>query len=65
MRFILVAVAAFMAIAPAARAGDDMIVKKSPHSVSVTLDRLSAILEKKGITVFTRIDHAADHWIIN
>jgi uncharacterized protein (DUF302 family) len=59
VRIILVAVAAFMALATSAWAGDDMIVKKSPHSVAVTLDRLSAILEKKGITVFARIDHAA------
>ena len=35
------------------------MVKQSPYSVPKTLDRLSVILEKKGITVFARIDHAA------
>ena len=47
-----------VAVAPA-RAADPLIVRESPHPVSETLDRLKTILEKKGITVFTRIDHAA------
>jgi uncharacterized protein (DUF302 family) len=38
---------------------DDMIIKKSSHSVKVTLDRLEAALKKKGITVAARWDHAA------
>ncbi|MEM7521179.1 MAG: DUF302 domain-containing protein [Pseudomonadota bacterium] len=36
----------------------DMIEKVSPHSVSVTMDRLSAAVEGAGATVFARIDHA-------
>jgi uncharacterized protein (DUF302 family) len=37
---------------------DDMIIKKSSHSVKVTLDRLEAALKDKGITVAARWDHA-------
>lgn len=45
--------------APAGSAEDGLIVKKSAHDVSTTLDRLAAIAEKNGLTVFARIDHAA------
>lgn len=34
-----------------------MISKKSAHSVKVTLDRLEAVLKKKGITIVTRWSH--------
>lgn len=37
----------------------DMIEKVSPHSVSVTMDRLAAAVEGAGATVFARVDHAA------
>ncbi len=39
--------------------GDDsgLINKKSKYSATVTLDRLSDILKKKGITIFARINH--------
>jgi len=40
-------------------AGEGMISVKSAHSVTVTADRLEKILQSKGMTVFTRIDHAA------
>ena len=37
-----------------------MIIKKtSPYSASETIDRLETILRAKGLTVFTRVDHAA------
>jgi len=36
-----------------------LITLKSHHSVSKTADRLEAVLNAKGMTVFTRIDHAA------
>ena len=36
-----------------------MVVKKSSHSVSATLDKLEGIVKSKGFTVFARIDHAA------
>lgn len=57
-RLLLSAAFALLLFATPATADDDMIVKKSPHSVAKTLDRLAAILEKKGVTVFTRVDHA-------
>lgn len=37
----------------------DLIQKKSPHTVSVTIDRLSAAVEAAGAKVFARVDHAA------
>ena len=44
--------------AVAAGAGG-LIEKQSAHGVKETVDRFEAILKKKGITVFARIDHAA------
>lgn len=40
-------------------ADSGLINIKSAHSVKATADKLEAILKKKGMTVFTRIDHAA------
>jgi len=40
-------------------AAEGMISIKSAHSVAETADRLEKILISKGMTVFTRIDHAA------
>ena len=37
---------------------DDMIIKKSSHSVKVTLNRLESALREKGIAVVARWDHA-------
>jgi uncharacterized protein (DUF302 family) len=34
-----------------------LIVVNSPHSVAVTVDRLVAALERRGIAVFARVDH--------
>jgi uncharacterized protein (DUF302 family) len=42
-----------------AHAADGMVVKPSQHSVGNTLDRLTKILKKKGITVFARVNHKA------
>ena len=42
-----------------AQAAGNYINKQSPYSVPVTLDRLQAALESKGITIFTRVDHGA------
>jgi uncharacterized protein (DUF302 family) len=36
-----------------------MITIESRHSVQITADRLEPILEEKGMTIFSRIDHAA------
>jgi len=41
-----------------ASAQDGVIALKSPHSVAETLDKLSAVLESKGMNIFARINHA-------
>jgi uncharacterized protein (DUF302 family) len=46
---------------PAALAGPDgMIMMKSEHDVGTTIDRLESTLESKGLTIFKRVDHAAN-----
>ena len=40
-------------------AHEGLVSVKSVHTVSVTADRLENVLKNKGMTVFTRIDHAA------
>ena len=44
--------------APAQAADDGLIIKDSSFGVTKTLDRLGIALERKGIKVFARIDHA-------
>lgn len=46
-------------LATAAGAADGLITVESPHSVSVTADRLEDAVRGKGLTLFARIDHAA------
>jgi uncharacterized protein (DUF302 family) len=36
-----------------------LITVKSPHGVSATLERALAALERRGIAVFTQVDHGA------
>ncbi|MEW9921419.1 DUF302 domain-containing protein [Marimonas sp. MJW-29] len=57
IRRSLATLALSAALALPAMAGD-MIHKMSPHSVSVTMDRLAAAVEGAGATVFARVDHA-------
>ncbi len=52
-----IAVLAF-SVAPARADGEELIVKQSDFGVTKTLDRLGIALERKGIRVFARIDHA-------
>ncbi len=40
-------------------AHEGLVSVKSVHTVSVTADRLENVLKNKGMTVFTRINHAA------
>lgn len=55
---LLCAVFAFPAFADGS--GDaGIVLKRSSHSVAMTLDKLESIVKKKGFTVFARIDHAA------
>lgn len=42
----------------AVNAADGVVSVESPHSVADTVDRLAQVLEAKGMTVFTRINHA-------
>jgi uncharacterized protein (DUF302 family) len=52
-------IAAVVMIPSLAWTGDDRLVaKKSPHSVAVTLDRLSDVLKTRGIGIVARVDHA-------
>jgi len=41
-----------------AQANNGLVSVKSVHDVKTTADRLEAVLKKKGMTVFNRIDHA-------
>lgn len=59
MRSILILALSLLIFTPAAHAEKLMVVKQSSHSVSKTLDRLTAVMQKKGITIFARVDHAA------
>ncbi len=52
-------IAAIVMIPSLAWTGDDRLVaKKSPHSVAVTLDRLSETLKIRSIGIVARVDHA-------
>lgn len=42
-----------------AQAANDLVTKQSPHSFEMTLSRLEAAAKDNGLTVFTRLDHAA------
>jgi uncharacterized protein (DUF302 family) len=55
---IFVSVATMLNATPASADGDGLIIKQSDFGVTKTLDRLGIALERKGIKVFSRIDHA-------
>ena len=60
MRFLF-ALLSMASIVPAGMAADNGIASvPSKYSVSETLDRLEAIARGKGLTIFARIDFAAD-----
>jgi uncharacterized protein (DUF302 family) len=46
-------------IATVAAADKGLVVKPSAYGVDETLNRLEGVLEKKGLTIFARIDHSA------
>ncbi|MGE3993870.1 DUF302 domain-containing protein [Pseudorhodoplanes sp.] len=59
-RFVsLVALFIIVAAPSAASAQERFVTKKSPHSVAVTLDRLSDALKQRGISIVARVDHAS------
>jgi uncharacterized protein (DUF302 family) len=41
-------------------AGQGMVVKPSHHRVDQTMERLKAILEEKGVTLFALVDHSGE-----
>lgn len=52
--------AALMVVASySASAADRLVMKKSPHSVVTTIDRLSDALKRRDIPLVARVDHAA------
>ena len=59
LRHIKPLIAATLLGATALPASAEMISKTSPHTVSVTMDRLEAAVTGAGATVFARINHAA------
>lgn len=50
---------ALVSQAPLAGAGS-IVVTRSAHDVNETINRLEAALRAKGVTIFARIDHAAN-----
>lgn len=59
MRKPVLALAFLGLVTAAANAGEGLISIKSAHDVAKTTDKLVAVLEEKGMTVFARVDHAA------
>lgn len=58
--FRSLALASLISVAATATAwAADMVEKTSPHSVSITMDRLVSAVEGAGATVFARVDHGA------
>lgn len=55
----LIAMLTVVAGLSAAVAADGLIVVESARGVSETTDRLQSLIEQRGLTVFSRIDHAA------
>ena len=60
MQKLLIPLLLIMTLSPVlAQAGDDgLITKKSNYSVSETIDKLEAVLTKKGVTIAVRWKHS-------
>ena len=60
-RFVRLALAGALVLttANAALADEEIVVKRSAHSVQATLDKLEGIVSEKGFGVVARVDHAA------
>jgi len=54
----VIIVASILAIG-SAQAAEGLVLIKSTHDVTTTVDKLQAVVESKGMNVFGRIDHAA------
>ena len=55
---VLFVVLATLLYLPLTNADNGLITTKSPYTVGETLDRFEAAVKNKGMTIFTRIDHA-------
>ena len=53
------ALALLLAVSQLVWAAEGLIIVKSPYGPKETMDRLEIVLKEKGMTIFTRIDHAA------
>jgi uncharacterized protein (DUF302 family) len=58
MRKLLLTLITILFFSSPAIAADGLISIKSSHDVKITADRLEETLKMKGMTVFTRINHA-------
>jgi len=65
MRHRVILATAFCVAALTQTTAAEMVEKISPHTVSVTIDRLQAAVEGAGATVFARVDHAKGAASIN
>lgn len=60
MKKILCTFLFLFASVTSAREDSGIVSRASPYSVAETINRLEAVLKGKGITIFTRIDHAGE-----
>lgn len=58
MRNLLIAMAMLVSAPTALADGKGIVDKPSKYSVAETLDRLTRVLQSKGVSVFARIDHS-------
>jgi len=59
MRKFLLSIICIVFYASSVNAHEGLVNVKSVHDVKITADRLENVLNSKGMTVFSRIDHAA------
>jgi len=59
MKRILSAMGVLLLMSTTAAFAEDWVVKESASSVAETADKLAAVAEGAGATVFARVDHAA------
>ena len=58
MKILMVAMATAFVLTAGPALAAELVTKPSPHSVSVTVDRLVVAVEGAGAKVFARVDHA-------
>ena len=65
MKQLTLAVFLLFGLVAVAGAGEGLIKIKSSYTVEQTLNRFEKIVKSKGMTIFTRIDHAAGAASVN